>query len=557
MESLVGPPDLKMGYYSQRKQKELLGKIQGLTAEKGNIDSDGKVEKDEMATRVIPAYVVGRSNKVFTQVDDVSPSDVIEVRFSDGKSFLQRVDSVGERKGGETLLMPGSRLNAREKAELAGDRVDVKPAGTVTDDPNATVHQGEARRVGRRNAVMIQGRNVQVGDLVETRTKAGKVTLERVMALFPVADNSAVSMTKTEKAKSGTGNPSSADIDSDGKVEKDEKELIQAKTATSAITLYHGTGRLFEGFPSRGGKDVLQTGYPSFTHDEGLAEFFAGSNKDARVYSVEVPVDKILDLREESKKGKWKELGEKIRAAGRSNEYDAVAIHDIINGDKDGAEFRLIKTPAKSKWQVTRTAESIETYRKFDETVRKIQAGEATTKRERDHAAKMLNDDLKGGNTSQLLIDTLEELEPEGNATKEEIALAKQRRGDELALLSTIMDTSSPSQKGQGSKSIDLDGDGKVEKDETKVASAKAAVNDANTKRLDLNISPSNPDLRDAHGKWLSKSEDLAEAVAEYKDSRGKTKLSTKEKNAVNTAAGVSDKRPSTMRKGGRGRVIR
>ena len=74
-------------------------------------------------------------------------------------------------------------------------------------------------------------------------------------------------------------------------------------------------------------------------------------------------------------------------------------------------------------------------------------------------------------------------------------------------------------------------------------------------KRLNLDISPDNPDLRDAHGHYLSKSEDLAEAVAEYKDNRDKTRLSKSEKKAVSAAAGVSDKRPSTSRKGGRGRL--
>ena len=109
----------------------------------------------------------------------------------------------------------------------------------------------------------------------------------------------------------------------------------------------------------------------------------------------------------------------------------------------------------------------------------------------------------------------------------------------------------------EAKKGGDLDGDGKVEKDEKELVSAKVAVNAANTKRLNLNISPDNPDLRDAHGHYLSKSEDLAEAVAEYKDNRDKTRLSSSEKKAVSSAAGVSssDKRPSTARKGGRGKV--
>ena len=107
---------------------------------------------------------------------------------------------------------------------------------------------------------------------------------------------------------------------------------------------------------------------------------------------------------------------------------------------------------------------------------------------------------------------------------------------------------------------VDLDGDGKVEKDEKEVVSAKSAVSTANTKRLDLDISPDNPKLRDAHGHWLSKSEDLAEAVAEYKDNRdgGKSGSSAKsERKAVGAGAGAgaSDKRPSSGRKGGRGKV--
>ena len=107
---------------------------------------------------------------------------------------------------------------------------------------------------------------------------------------------------------------------------------------------------------------------------------------------------------------------------------------------------------------------------------------------------------------------------------------------------------------------VDLDGDGKVEKDEKEVVSAKSAVSTAHTKRLDLDISPDNPKLRDSHGHWLSKSEDLAEAVAEYKDNRdgGKSGSSAKsERKAVGAGAGAgaSDKRPSSGRKGGRGKV--
>ena len=110
--------------------------------------------------------------------------------------------------------------------------------------------------------------------------------------------------------------------------------------------------------------------------------------------------------------------------------------------------------------------------------------------------------------------------------------------------------------KGE-SASADIDSDGKVEKDEKELVSAKAAVNVANSRRLNLDLTPDQPKLRDAHGHYLSKSEDLAEAVAEYKDNRDKTRLSSSEKKAVSSAAGVSssDKRPSTARKGGRGKV--
>ena len=105
------------------------------------------------------------------------------------------------------------------------------------------------------------------------------------------------------------------------------------------------------------------------------------------------------------------------------------------------------------------------------------------------------------------------------------------------------------------SAGADIDSDGKVEKDEKEFVSARAKVNEANQDRLDLTLSPDNPKLRDAHGKWLSRSEDLAEAVAEYKDNRDRTKLSAKEKKAVSMAAGASDKRPTaTAGKPGRGK---
>ena len=102
----------------------------------------------------------------------------------------------------------------------------------------------------------------------------------------------------------------------------------------------------------------------------------------------------------------------------------------------------------------------------------------------------------------------------------------------------------------------DIDSDGTVEKDEKELVSAKSAVNQANADRLSLDFTPDDSKLRDSHGNYLSKSEDLAEAVAEYKGNRDKTRLSDREKKSISMAVGVSgsDKRPQTSRRGGRGK---
>ena len=106
----------------------------------------------------------------------------------------------------------------------------------------------------------------------------------------------------------------------------------------------------------------------------------------------------------------------------------------------------------------------------------------------------------------------------------------------------------------------DLDGDGKVEKGEAKIAKAKESVAVANIARLDLSVGPDSPRLRDAHGNWLKSSESLAVAVADYKDSQpnnsgDKTSTSTKtKKKAVTEGGGILPKEPKYHKRSGRGK---
>ena len=129
-----------------------------------------------------------------------------------------------------------------------------------------------------------------------------------------------------------------------------------------SITLYHGTGRYYEGTPTRG-HDVLGTGALSMTASPDIAEFFAGGGRDGRVYSLAVPRSGILDLRRPSaelrESGEWDRLASLIRTATEDG-YAAVAISDITFGS-DSSEFRLLRVPAEG-WTVRRSAESLENY---------------------------------------------------------------------------------------------------------------------------------------------------------------------------------------------------
>ena len=106
-------------------------------------------------------------------------------------------------------------------------------------------------------------------------------------------------------------------------------------------TLYHGTPQFYFGPPTRGSKDVLGTKFLSMTTNPHTAEFFAGSNRDSRVFSMEVPREAVLDLRRESedlsKRGQQR-LAALMQKAAKSGQYEAVAINDITGGT-DEMEF--------------------------------------------------------------------------------------------------------------------------------------------------------------------------------------------------------------------------
>ena len=164
------------------------------------------------------------------------------------------------------------------------------------------------------------------------------------------------------------------------------------------LALYHGTSRVFDGPPSRGDKDVLSTGYLSMTPYPDVAEFFAGGNRHARIYTLQVPRTAILDLRKESaelgEREEWDRLSALINEAGSSGKYQAVALTDITFGTDD-TEFRLIRPVAPEQWQVERSQESVEEYAEFDDIVRRVTAGETVSRAERERAMRRLKSDAK------------------------------------------------------------------------------------------------------------------------------------------------------------------
>ena len=160
------------------------------------------------------------------------------------------------------------------------------------------------------------------------------------------------------------------------------------------VTLYHGTGNIFDGPPTSGGKDITGAGFPSATHDIGLAEFFAGGSRNGRIFSVRVPVSAILNLSEAPTKTAkdMRELVRQVREADADGKYQAVAIPGITTGD--AYEFRILSLLPPSKWKVRPSEESKENYRPVENVISRTNAGEDVGNEEYLVAEQMLEEDL-------------------------------------------------------------------------------------------------------------------------------------------------------------------
>ena len=161
------------------------------------------------------------------------------------------------------------------------------------------------------------------------------------------------------------------------------------------ITLYHGTARFYAGPPTLGYKCVLKTGYPSMTNDPMTAEFFTNACRDGRVYSLEVPLDRVLNLTEQARKlsrrKRWKAIGDLVRSAADTGQYWAVAITDIMFGGDD-PEFRLVGTPPEDAWSVRPAQQQLEYYQAYNDVIRRFTSGQPLGHLERMAAISTLTE---------------------------------------------------------------------------------------------------------------------------------------------------------------------
>lgn len=163
-----------------------------------------------------------------------------------------------------------------------------------------------------------------------------------------------------------------------------------ARLGVKTVKLYHGTNQYYQGPPTRGGRKdtLLQSNYISMTPYEDGAEFFTGGgNPYSRVYSLDVPVESILDIRNDYPSMSKKSIREAFEKA-RQDGYTAVAIPDYTFGGD--AEFRLVGQVPEEAWSVRRTEQSVKNYAAFEEVIKKVEEGKPITERERKMAKREL-----------------------------------------------------------------------------------------------------------------------------------------------------------------------
>lgn len=227
----------------------------------------------------------------------------------------------------------------------------------------------------------------------------------------------------------------------------DWTERPQAIMTTSrgrSIALYHGTGQFYTGPPTLGYKCLLKTGYPSMTNDPMVAEFFTDGSRDGRIYRLEVPLDKILNVTEQARKlsrrKQWSKIGDLVLDGAETGRYWAVAITDITFGN-DEPEFRLVGTPPDDAWTVRPSQQQLEYYREHNDVIRRFKSGQPLGHIERMEAILTLQEamdmDRDSADTLLVMADELG-LEPDRHLPKLNERMAADRE------LLTALEINSP-----------------------------------------------------------------------------------------------------------------
>ena len=230
---------------------------------------------------------------------------------------------------------------------------------------------------------------------------------------------------------------------------------------TQAVTLYHGTARAYSGVPTQGGKDLLGSGYPSMSGNPEVAESFAGGSRTSRVYSLDVPKSQILDLTKESgrlsEQGKWEEMSKLIQKAAASGKYQAVAHYDITYGTDD-PEYRFVGKVPKESWQVRPSADAQEHYAPIDAILKRFNAGEKITDKERRQTLRSLKEDAQGADI-KIWEKTWAFLDKEGRGDEVSAEDREAQRENYKKLTQQIQALKSKSPPGKAKAGEKADGD--------------------------------------------------------------------------------------------------
>ena len=228
---------------------------------------------------------------------------------------------------------------------------------------------------------------------------------------------------------------------------------------TQSVTLYHGTASAYSGVPTQGYKDLLGSGYPSMSGDPDVAEFFASGKRTSRVYSLDVPKSQILDLTKEteelSEQGKWDEISKLIKKAAASGKYQAVAHYDITFGTDD-PEYRFVGKVPQESWHVRPSADAQERYAHVDAILKRFNAGEKITDKERRQTLRTLKEDAHADDIKkwEWVWKVLDE-DGRGDQASAEDREAQRENYKELSQQIQALESKAPSGKADRGKQMD------------------------------------------------------------------------------------------------------